>query len=261
MSSQLEERQQTMINMVSMTSRNGYTLRGIVDLPDNAEKVPVVINLHGFTGTRQGHKNIHTAMGRELAKAGVACVRFDLYGNGESDGEFEDMRFTNLLEDTEDIVAWVKEQDWANENAILLSGHSMGGYVASTAAPRINPDGLILMSPGAGMWFGALERAEQFESKGIFEADIEGLRFVTAFNKDLHQYEPFSSAKGYDGPVIIIKGTEDKLVNEDIVNGYRGVYGDKTEYVPIEGGDHNFANLSARTASNNAVVEFAKRYL
>ena len=262
MNFQQEERQLIiMINQVSITNRSGHVLRGIVDLPDTTGKVPVVVNLHGFTGTRQGHKNIHTAMGRELAKAGIACVRFDFYGNGESDGEFEDMRFTGLLEDTEDIIAWVKKQDWAKEGGIILSGQSMGGYVAATAAPRVNPDGLILMCPGAGMWFGALERAEQFEAKGIFEADIEGLKFVTAFNKDLHQYEPFSTAKGYSGKVVIIRGTKDELVDENTCNKYLEIYGDNAEYVSVEGGNHNFANLPAREACNKAVVEFSKKFL
>lgn len=250
-----------MIKQISITNRSGYELRGIVDLPDTDKKVPVVVNLHGFTGTRQGHKNIHTAMGRELAKAGVACVRFDFYGNGESDGEFEDMRFTGLLEDTEDIIAWVKTQEWAKEDGIILSGQSMGGYVAATAAPRIQPNGLILMCPGAGMWFGALERAEAFEAKGIFEADIEGLKFVTAFNRDLHQYEPFSSAKGYDGKVILIRGTKDELVDEGTCNQYLEIYGENARFVSVEGGDHNFANLPAKTACNNAVVEFAKEFI
>lgn len=261
MNLQLEERQQTMIKMVSITNRSGHELRGIVDLPEKTEKVPVVVNLHGFTGTRQGHKNLHTSMGRELAKAGIACVRFDFYGNGESDGEFEDMRFTGLLEDTEDIIEWVKAQEWADADKIILSGQSMGGYVASTAAPRVQPAGLILMCPGAGMWYGALERAEQFEAKGIFEADIEGLRFVTAFNRDLHNYEPFSSAQGYEGPVILIKGTADELVDERIVDSYKQVYGDRVTYVPVEGGNHNFASLPAKTACNKAIVEFAEKYL
>ena len=104
-------------------------------------------------------------------------------------------------------------------------------------------------------------KVAMFESKGIFEADIEGLKFVTAFNKDLHQYEPFSTAKGYNGPVVLICGTADELVDENTCNKYLEIYGDKAEFVSVEGGNHNFASLPARTACNAAVVAFAKKFL
>ncbi len=57
----------------------------------------------------------------------------------------------------------------------------MGGYAAATAAPIVNPHALILMCPGAGMWFGCKDRAEAMEAQGITKADIEGLCFPTSF--------------------------------------------------------------------------------
>ena len=201
-----------MIKQVSIVNRSGHTLRGILNLPDSGEKVPVVVNVHGFSGNKSGYKNMHTQMARLLEAEGIACVRFDLYGNGESDGEFEDMSFTGCLTDIADITAWTKTQPWAREGAFILSGQSMGGYLAACAAT----------------WYGALERAEMMEAKGIFEADVEGLKFATAFNKDLHQYEPFSSAKGYHGPVLLIRGTKDELVDEGTCEKYREVYGETT---------------------------------
>ena len=79
-------------------NRKGKILRGTVTLPGAAGPYPVVVNLHGFGGSRMGYKSMHVSMARELAAAGIACVRYDFYGNGESDGEFEEMTFTSLLE-------------------------------------------------------------------------------------------------------------------------------------------------------------------
>ena len=245
-----------MTKQISIESRNGYTLRGVVTIPDKTEKVPVLMNVHGFGGNKCGYKNLHVQQGRELEKIGVACVRFDMYGNGESDGEFSDMTFTSLLEDTADIYNWVCEQEWADVNNIILSGQSMGGYVAACAAPSLKPAKLILQCPGAGMWNGALERALAMEEKGIFTADIEGLCFTTAFNKDLHQYEPFATAKGYEGPVLLARGTEDKLVDNATCEKYIEVYGDKCTFVEIEGGNHNFSSIPARAQLMNAISNF-----
>lgn len=245
-----------MNKQVSITGRNGYKLMGVVTIPDGKEKAPVLINIHGFGGNKCGYKNLHVQMARALEKEGIACVRFDMYGNGESDGEFADMTFTSLLNDTEDIYNWVLKQEWTDANHVILSGQSMGGYVAACAAPKLNPTKLVLQCPGAGMWAGALERALGMEEKGIFTADIEGLCFTTAFNKDLHNYEPFSTAKGYQNSVLLIRGTEDKLVDHAICERYIEVYGNACEFVEIEGTDHNFTSISAREQIFKSIVDF-----
>ncbi len=124
-----------MTKQVEITNRSGHVLRGIeVNIPDEGSRFPAIINVHGFTGNKSGYKNIYTHTARFLAENGFASVRFDLYGNGESDGEFEDMTFTGILHDIEDIINWTKQQDFANPDKIILSGQSMGGYAAATAA-------------------------------------------------------------------------------------------------------------------------------
>lgn len=245
-----------MNKQISMVNRNGYTLMGMLTLPEGVEKAPVLINVHGFGGNKCGYKNLHVQMARALEKIGVACVRFDMYGNGESDGEFSDMTFTSLVNDIEDIHHWVLQQEWADKDHLFLSGQSMGGYVAACAAPRLNPSRLILQCPGAGMWNGALERVLAMEEKGIFSADVEGLCFSTAFNKDLHQYEPYTTAKGYDGPVLLIRGTEDQLVDQATCEKYMEVYGDNCTFVEVKGGNHNFASIPAREQLFEAIIDF-----
>lgn len=59
-------------------------------------------------------------------KTDLPASAFDLYGNGESDGEFEDMTFTGILHDIEDIINWTKQQDFANPDKIILSGPEHG---------------------------------------------------------------------------------------------------------------------------------------
>ena len=57
-------------------------------------------------------------------------------------------------------------------------------------------------------------------------ADMEGLKFGLDFNYDLATYSPFEDAKGYDGKVLILRGTEDNLVDdktcETYLEGYNG---------------------------------------
>ena len=142
------------ILQVEFKNRSGHTLRGVVTLPDVEGPVPFVVHLHGFGGSCSGYKSMYTHMSRALAKQGIGSVRFSFYGNGESDGEFEDMSFDGLYEDTEDIFAWAAKQPYVDAEKIFLSGQSMGGYIAASCGPKIQPYGLILLCPGAGMWYG-----------------------------------------------------------------------------------------------------------
>lgn len=245
---------------ISMQNRKGHTLRGIATLPDCPGKVPCVLLLHGFTGNVYGYKGLNTRIARDLAQAGIGCVRFDFYGNGESDGEFEDMIFTGLYEDAEDMFNWMKQQPFANPNQLYLSGQSMGGYVAASCAPKINPKGLILLCPGAGMWFGAAQRADAIVEKGQDWFDLEGLKYMMAFNYDLAGHPaPYEEAKGYEGPALIIRASDDKLVDDTVCQTYAKGY-IQPELVTAEGGGHNFTSIPVRKTVTENMIAFVKKH-
>ena len=113
------------ILQVQFKNRNGHTLRGIVTLPDTEGKVPFVVHLHGFAGSCSGYKSMYTHLSRALAAQGIGSARFDFYGNGESDGEFEDMSFDGLHTDTQDIFAWAAEQPYVDSEKLFLSGQTI----------------------------------------------------------------------------------------------------------------------------------------
>ena len=78
-----------MVRYIEVENRKGKILRGFLNLPDGVAHPPVVLNLHGFGGSLSGYKYAHTHLARTLEVEGIACMRFDFYGCGESDGEFD----------------------------------------------------------------------------------------------------------------------------------------------------------------------------
>ena len=248
------------VQQISVMNRSGNTLRGIATLPDGVEKAPCVLLLHGFGGSAAGYKGLNIRIARDLAEAGIGCVRFDFHGNGESDGEFQDMTFTGLYEDTEDMFRWMEQQPFADPEQLYLSGQSMGGYVAASCAPIINPKGLILLCPGAGMWFGAAQRADAVVEKGQDWFDLEGLKYCMAFNYDLASHpSPYEEAKGYGGSVLIIRASDDKLVDENVCHTYAQGYV-QPELVTTEGGGHNFASIPVRKAVTDRMIAFIRKH-
>lgn len=244
----------------SMQNRKGNTLRGIATLPDGVEKMPCVLLLHGFGGSAAGYKGLNIRIARDLAEAGIACIRFDFYGNGESDGEFEDMTFTGLYEDAEDMFRWMGQQSFANPDKLFLSGQSMGGYVAASCAPKLKPKGLMLLCPGAGMWFGAAQRADAVVAKGQDWFDLEGLKYSMAFNYDMASHpNPYEEAKGYPGPALLIRASDDKLVDENVCTTYAQGYHNPALFT-TEGGGHNFTSIPSRKAVTENMIAFVKKH-
>ena len=125
-------------------SDNGVPLVGILERP-SAEPGPLVIVLHGFTSSKD---RPHTLAACEaMHEAGFAALRFDLYGHGESGGEFRKHTLHKWISNTLAVMDWARQQDFVTE--LWLSGHSQGGLTAALAAGQ-EPDrvrGLILRAP------------------------------------------------------------------------------------------------------------------
>ena len=66
---------------------DGIRLNAVLDMPSGkAEKCPLVIVIHGFTGHSE-ERHI-TAAAKTMNDLGYATLRADMYGHGTSDGEF-----------------------------------------------------------------------------------------------------------------------------------------------------------------------------
>ena len=69
------------------------------------KKCPIVILCHGFTGNRNG--GLEVGIAHELEARGIASIRFDFNGHGESEGEFKDMTVPNEIEDAKKVVEYL----------------------------------------------------------------------------------------------------------------------------------------------------------
>ena len=112
-----------------------HTGHWMMHVPDQRPgKVPFVILFHGFCDDRNEINFVHTELSRRLCERGIASVRFDFAGSGDSDGRFEDMTVSSEVEDGLAILDYVKSLDFVDQSRIAIHGLSMGGCVASMVA-------------------------------------------------------------------------------------------------------------------------------
>lgn len=118
------------------SNNRGQMLAGLLDLPpDNQNRgEPRFFGVFApcFTCTKESHA-AHKVC-RALAGCGIAVLRFDMTGLGESKGRFADTNFsTRIL----DIIAACQALGEAYHPPKLLIGHSISGTAALVAAAEL----------------------------------------------------------------------------------------------------------------------------
>ena len=101
-----------------------------------------------FTGNC--NTELMTDIANDLQAQGIASLRFDFKGHGNSEGEFQNMTVLNEIEDLKKVISWAQAQPWV-ENISLL-GHSQGGVVVSMTAGELGDNvigNVVLMAPVA----------------------------------------------------------------------------------------------------------------
>jgi pimeloyl-ACP methyl ester carboxylesterase len=114
---------------VSFTSK-GLKLAGVVRVPDGikpGERRPAFIILHGF-GSRMMAENVMrpTAM---FEKLGYVCMRFDMPGCGESEGEKGLLLCPDQVTATSDALTLLAQHPHVDGKRIAVMGSSFGAAV------------------------------------------------------------------------------------------------------------------------------------
>lgn len=144
---------------------NGVRL-GIEQRGEVGENKPVLVMLHGFTGSAAGWAN-HLDI---LANSGLRVIAFDLLGHGKSDAPGDPRRYA-IEYCQQDLLAALQELGVGKSEAILL-GYSMGGRIALYTAFSGFFRALILESASPGLEDPA-EREQRRLSDEVLAANIE----------------------------------------------------------------------------------------
>ena len=76
----------------------------------DGEKCPVVLLMHGFSGNKQEKQGLLKEIADKLEQNGVASIRFDFNGHGESEGLFQNMTVLNEIEDAKKVIEYAQAQ-------------------------------------------------------------------------------------------------------------------------------------------------------
>jgi len=129
----------------SLHTLDGLNLAGTLVTPEAPASRAIVL-VHGGGVTRD-ESGFFTRLAEGLAEAGVASLRFDLRGHGESEGRQEELTLSAILNDIRSAVAYVREATGAQSMSLL--GASFAGGITAYFAAR-GPEKLsrlVLINP------------------------------------------------------------------------------------------------------------------
>ena len=162
----------------------------------------VVIFCHGFRGTSTGPARFFVKAARELEKEGISSVRFDQYGSGNSDGEFEESRFDDWVATTIAIA-----RDYlSNGYEVALFGQSMGAATVINAAAEL-PELSCFVAWVPDATIRPPECTDEFMAEG-------GQRVSWDFWRQAHAARTAEKLSLATAPGFIVQCTHDEYVDE-----------------------------------------------
>ena len=213
-----------------------YPSRGVevpatLVLPDRAGEFSVVVLIHGHGGSRDEFLGF-PAVAQALAERGIASLRMDFPGCGQSAESFQLNCLTNMKDDVVAAISYLNTNYDVED--IGLFGYSMGGRIALEllAEKRVDPEALVLLAPAADTadmknLFGGEEAWATMRA----EAEAHGfVKFTTIYGQeqelsqkwfdDLDVYADCAAdaAKAWDEDALVICGADDEAVNPETVS-------------------------------------------
>lgn len=179
--------------------------------PDDTERYPAVVLSHGYNG----HQTDFALTCEYFANSGIACAALTFCGGSTRDVSGYPTTEMSLFTESEDLIAvfdYVKEDPKVINNQIFLFGGSQGGLVSALTAAELKTKvrGLILLYPAfqiADNWRMNFPTMEEIPE----EKEFWGLTLGKKFFVDMRELQVFDVIGDYEGPVLIMQGSEDVI--------------------------------------------------
>ena len=227
---------------VTVTTPMGHTLAGTLTVPKGASKerpVAAVVTITGSGGQERdepfGPESTYRPFRQiadSLARRGIATLRMDDRGIGESKGNHATATSADFAEDIRAGLAFLRTRPEIDAARLGLVGHSEGGLIAPIVASKEPAlKGIVLLAgPGKNgadilkfqltnlangdTSLTAEKRAERIRHIPVY---IDSLKASNPWMNYFFTHDPLATARAVKSPVLILNGATDQQVTPDQV--------------------------------------------
>nr|WP_276856641.1 alpha/beta fold hydrolase [Intestinimonas timonensis] len=218
----------TYISETVSIEANGRIVPAVVTLPVGEGPFPAVVLNHGHGG----NKDEGTGFGgiaEALAEAGIASIRMDFPGCGDSTEPFTENTLSNMIADSNAAKDYLVANYPVDADKLGILGYSMGGRIALeiiTAEDNPYKATLILSglsTPGDEAIANILPEGMTVEDAIAVAEEKGSYDYTTQYGQNLSLsaqwftdmlVDPLANIDNYTGPMLVIHGDKDDVVTD-----------------------------------------------
>jgi uncharacterized protein len=243
---------------------HGHRIAAILSRPD-VPTTRLAVLCHGFLSGKNSTTN--KTLTRLLNERGIATFRFDFFGQGDSDGPFEELTTTLAVHQAHAAMDMVTARGY---HRIGLVGSSFGGLVAIlTTAQRRDIACLALKCPVVDFaeelrfTFGAEELA-RWQATDTIQNIMGGpdrVRLRYAFYEDCLRQIAYGPAEHITVPTLIVQGEQDECVPLHQSLRLRDALRGPKRLDLLPGADHQFSRGEDFHQMTSSISSWVTTYL
>ena len=242
-------------------NNNGEILSGQLELPSGKPKAYALF-AHCFTCS----KDIVAPqiISKTLAKNGIAVLRFDFTGLGNSQGDFSN---TNFSSNVDDILNACKHLGEKFESPEILIGHSLGGAAVLKAAAKL-PNIKAVATIGAPSSIDHVQHLfhqeiDQIKKQGQAKVRLVGREFTIKkqFIDDISNTKILDELKTINKALLIMHSPIDNTVSVDHASKIFMAAKHPKSFVTLDNADHLLMKRSDAQYAGEVITSWALRYI
>ena len=248
-----------------MLDNGEYEIPAIMTSPEGTVVVPGVILLHGSASHKNEVGDLYLRLAEQLANNGIASIRIDFAGTGDSPVDYTHYTLKTAVRDAEVALAFLRSQTQVDAHRIGIVGFSQGGLIAQLLlAQQPGIKSFVAWSSVASDGIGPF--ADMFETlymKAKREGQVEQqfawrppLTISYEWFEQVMANQSLSGMAEYTGSVLAIAGSNDTVVPPAAATRLIVASGsDVARAVIIKGADHIFNVLDENANQDEQLLE------
>ena len=250
------------VERIEFTNAEGILLSARLELPVDERPSAYTIFAHCFTCSKDLQAVVNIS--RSLTQKGMAVLRFDFTGLGESQGEFSD---TNFSSNISDLLSAYEHLAKKYKSPQLVIGHSLGGAAVLAAAEHM-PEIKAVVTIGAPS---TPDHVTHLFNKNLAEIEAEGeadvkiggrpFKIKKQFLRDINQTTQSKKIATLNRALLVLHSPQDAIVGiENAREIYEQAHHPKS-YISLDGADHLLSKKSDSVYAGNLISSWAARYV